>query len=173
MPTYRDWSPAVALMLAVAFASSAYAADAAHTRVIGTDLVQLQLQTPQPFFNATELTAKRPAAGLQIEGGSTPVKPDAATNPTQHLSVQVLNRNDGQVVSDARVTMKYGPVDDKGRPTGPQVEVPIVVTQAVAQGVGQGPTSTSYGNNVTMPPGRYQVFVTVNDEPSVFTITVN
>lgn len=169
MRTYRDWSPAVALMLAVAFASSAHAADAAHSRVVGTELVQLQLQTPQPFFNATELTAKHITAGLQIEGGATPVKPDAASSPNQHLSVQVLNRNDGQVVSDARVTMKYGPVDAKGRPTGPQVEVPVVVTQAI----GKGPTSTSYGNNVTMPPGRYQVIVTINDEPSVFTIAVN
>jgi hypothetical protein len=169
MRTYRDWSPAAALMLAVAFASSAHADDVTRKRVVGADLVQLQLLAVQPFFSEKDVAAKHITEGLQIEGGATPVMPDAASNPNHQLAVQVLDRDTGQVVSDARVTMKFGPIDDKGRPTGAQIEVPVVVTQAI----GQGPTSTRYGNNVTMPEGRYQVYVTVNDEPGLFAITAN
>jgi len=33
---------------------------------------------------------------------------------------------------------------------------------------GKGAASTHYGNNVTMPPGRYRVDVTVNGAKTVF-----
>jgi len=41
------------------------------------------------------------------------------------------------------------------------------------QAIGGGPKSTHYGNNVTMPPGRYNVSVTVNNRTANFAITVS
>jgi len=171
MRTYRDWSPAVALMLAVAaaFASSAHADDVMRRRVVGPDIVELQLLPPEPFFSQKDVTAKHITEGREIERGSIPVMPDADSKPNHQLVLQVLDRKTGQVVSNANVTVKFGPVDDKGRPTGAQVDVPVVVTQAI----GQGPTSTRYGNNVTLPEGQYRIIVTVNAEPTVFGITAD
>ncbi len=169
MRTYRDWSPAVALMLAVAYAPSAHADDVMRRRVVGPDIVELQLLAPEPFFSQKDVTAKHITQGREIEGGAIPVMPDADSKPNYQLVLQVLDRKTGQVVSNATVTMKFGPVDDKGRAVGGQVDVPVVVTQAI----GQGPTSTRYGNNVTLPEGQYHIIVTVNAEPTVFGITVN
>ena len=39
------------------------------------------------------------------------------------------------------------------------------------QAIGKGPLSTHYGNNVTMPAGRYSVTVTVNDKKATFGVT--
>jgi hypothetical protein len=164
MRTYRDWSPAVALMLAVTFAPSAHGDDVMRRRVVGSDIVELQVLATQPFFSEKDVTTKHITDGREIEGGSDPVMPDADSKPNHQLVLEVLDRNTGQVVSNARVTMKFGPVDDTGRPIGAQVQVPVVVTQAI----GQGPTSTRYGNNVTMPDGLYHIIVTVNAEPTIF-----
>jgi hypothetical protein len=168
MRTYRDWSPAVALMLAIAFAPSAHAADA--TKISGSFRVELQVLPAEPFFSKEEVAAKHITEGMEIEGGAAPVMPDAASHPNHHLIVQLFNKGTGQVVTNATVAMKFGPIDDKGRPAGALVDVPVVVMQAI----GKGPSSTHYGNNVTMPAGRYRVLVTVNnDVPAHFIITAS
>lgn len=94
---------------------------------------------------------------------------DADSHPNHHLVAHIFRRRTGAVVTDARVTMSFVPVDAKGRPTGAPTDVPVVVMQAV----GAGPTSTHYGNNVTMAPGRYNVVVNVNDKRLVFPVTVS
>ena len=37
--------------------------------------------------------------------------------------------------------------------------------------ISKGLVSTHYGNNVTMPPGHYNVTVAVNDQKAVFAVT--
>jgi hypothetical protein len=163
MRTYRDWAPAVALMLAVVFASSAHA-EVMGRRIIGPLRVELQLQAAQPFFSKEDVTAKNITEGMEIVSGSAPVMPDAASRPNHLLVVQVFNRKTGEAVTHATVTMRFGPVDNNGHPAGADVEVPIVVMEAI----GKGPSSTRYGNNVTMPASHYQVYATVNGEAAVF-----
>ena len=60
--------------------------------------------------------------------------------------------------------MSFTSLDRKGKYVGAPIEVPVVVMQAI----GQGPSSTHYGNNVTMPAGRYKITVTVNGMTAVF-----
>jgi hypothetical protein len=163
MRTYRDWSPAVALMLAIAFAPSAHAADAMHTKISGPYRVELQVLPAEPFFSKEEVTAKHITEGMEIEGGAAPVMLDAASHPNHHLIVQLFSRQTDQVATNATVDMKFGPLDDKGHPAGALVEVPIVVMQAI----GKGPSSTHYGNNVTMPARRYRVLVSINNDVPV------
>ena len=67
------------------------------------------------------------------------------------------------------MTMRFASFDRKGNPVGTPIEVPVVVMQAI----GKGPSSTHYGNNVTMPAGRYKVTVTVGGRMAVFTVTVS
>ena len=74
-----------------------------------------------------------------------------------------------QAATDATVTMSFASLDRKGHAAGAPTEVPVVVMQAI----GKGPASTHYGNNVTMPPGRYKVTVAVNGKTAVFAVTAS
>jgi len=76
--------------------------------------------------------------------------------------VHVFDKKTRQAVTDATVTMSFASLDRKGSPTGGAIAVPVVVMQAI----GKGPASTHYGNNVTMPAGRYKVTVSVNGPDS-------
>lgn len=163
MRMYRNWAPAVALMLAGAFASSAHA-DVVGRRNVGSLRVELKLQAAEPFFSKQDVMAKNIAKGMEIVRGQAPATLDAAAGPNHLLVLQVFNKQTGQVVTDATVTMRVGPVGKSGHPAGSQVEIPVVVMQAI----GKGPTSTLYGNNVAMPASQYQVYATVNGDAAVF-----
>ena len=106
---------------------------------------------------------------MEIEGGAAPVMLDAASHPNHHLIVHVFDKKTGQALTDATVTMKFASMNGKGGPAGAPVDVPVVVMQAI----GKGPSSTHYGNNVTMPAGRYQVTVTVNGKTTVFRVSAS
>ena len=83
--------------------------------------------------------------------------------------MHVFDKETRQAVTDATVTMSFASLGRKGNPPGTPIEVPVVVMQAI----GKGPSSTHYGNNVTMPAGRYKVTVTVNSQMAVFDVTVS
>ena len=157
-----------ALMTAIAHAGSASAADVMSTKRIGSYRVELHVLPAEPFFSRQEVAAKHLTEGMEIEGGASPVMLDAPSHPNHHLVVHVFDKRTGQALADAAVTMNFVPLDRRGSPEGTAVEVPVVVMQAI----GKGPPSTHYGNNVTMPAGRYQVNVTVNGKKVVFTTTV-
>jgi hypothetical protein len=163
MRTYRDWAPAVALMLAGAFASSAHA-DVMGRRNVGSLRVELQLQPAEPFFSKEDVAAKNIAKGMEIVRGQAPVMLNATSGPNRLLVLQVFNKQTGQVVTDATVTMRVGPIGKNGHPAGAQVEIPVVVMQTI----GKGPSSTRYGNNVSLPASQYQVYATVNGDAAVF-----
>ena len=148
----------------IAVAVSASAADVMRTKTVGTYRVELHLLPAEPFFSKEDVATKHPKEGMEIEGGATPVMLDAASHPNHHLVVHIFDTKTGQAITDATVTMSFTSLDRKGKYVGAPIEVPVVVMQAI----GQGPSSTHYGNNVTMPAGRYKVTVTVNGMTAVF-----
>jgi hypothetical protein len=91
---------------------------------------------------------------MLVVRGARPVQPNDPAHPNHHLVVHVYDAVTGHPVLDAKVEMIVaGPF-----PATRRTRVPIVEMQAV----GGGAKSTHYGNNVTLQPGRYTVFVTVN-----------
>ena len=169
MRAYVSWFSTVALASATVVATSALAADVMRTDTIGDYRVELHVLPAEPFFSKADVTAKRLKEGMEIEGGATPVMLDAASHPNHHLVVHVFDRKSHQAITDATVTMRFASFDRKDNPVGTPIEVPVVVMQAI----GKGPSSTHYGNNVTMPAGRYKVTVTVGGRMAVFTVTVS
>ena len=123
----------------------------------------------EPFFTKDEIAAKHVKEGMRLEGGAAPVPLDAPSHPNHHLVVHVFDQKSGQALTDAKVTLRFAPLDDKGKAVGASVEVPVVIMQAI----GKGPSSTHYGNNVTMPAGRYQVTAAANGTTAVFDVAVS
>jgi hypothetical protein len=169
MRTYATWFLAVALVSATAVAGSAFALDVMRTKTARAYRVELHVLPAEPFFSKEDVAVKHVKDGMEVEGGATPVMLDAASHPNHHLVVHVFGGKTRQAITDATVTMSYAPLDRKGVPASARVEVPVVVMQAI----GKGPSSTHYGNNVTMSPGRYQVTVFVNGEKAVFGVTAS
>jgi hypothetical protein len=157
------WS-ALALIMVAFVPSATYAADVMQTKTLGDYRIELHLLPAEPFFTQADVSGKQVKEGMEIEGGATPVMADADSRPNHHLVVHVFDKKTRQAVTDATVTMRFASLDRKGNPAGEPVEVPVVIMQAI----GHGPSSTHYGNNVTMPPGRYRVTVAVGDQSAVF-----
>lgn len=84
-------------------------------------------------------------------------------------AIDVFDKKTGKVVTDATVTMSFVALDAKDKTAGAAAVVPVVIMQAI----GKGPASTHYGNNVTMPAGRYRVTVTVNGSNAVFAVAAS
>ena len=169
MLTYGKWLFVAALMPAVAVAVCASAADVMRTKTVGAYRVELHVLAAEPFFSKEDVAAKQVKEGMEIEAGATPVMPEAASHPNHHLVVHVFDKKTRQALTDATVTMSFVSLDRKGNPAGTPIEVPVVVMQAI----GKGPSSTHYGNNVTMPAGRYKVTVSVNGQTAVLGVTAS
>ena len=155
---------ALTLTIVALAPSAAYAADLMQTKAVGEYRVELHLLPAEPFFSQADVAAKHLKEGMEIEGGAAPVTPDGDSHANHHLVVHVFNKKTRQPITDATVTMSFASLDSKGNPAGEPVEVPVVVMQAI----GQGPSSTHYGNNVTMPAGRYRITVTIDGQSAVF-----
>jgi hypothetical protein len=168
MRPLRVWPQIAACFFAVAGAVSAQA-DVMQTKSAGTYKVELHVLPAEPFFSKDDVANKHLTEGMAIEGGATPVAPGADSHPNHHLVVHIHDTQTGKVIVDATVTMNFVPLDAKGNPVGTPVDVPIVVMQAI----GGGPASTHYGNNVTMPAGRYGVVVTVNGKSVRFVVAAS
>lgn len=169
MRTSKIWFLAACLTPAVVLSAAANAADAMRTKTVGPYRVELHVLPAEPFFSKEDVAAKHVKEGMEIEGGAAPVMLDAASHPNHHLIVHVFDKKTGKVLTDATVTMKFASLNSKGSPAGAPVDVPVVVMQAI----GKGPSSTHYGNNVTMRAGRYQVTVTVNGKTTVFRVSAS
>jgi hypothetical protein len=167
MRALESWFAVSTFVLAIASIGSANAADVMQTKNVGPYKVELHVLPAEPFFSKQEVVDKRVKEGMEVEGGATPVTLDAASHPNHHLVVHVFDKTTGKAVTDATVTVNFTALDAKGNASGAPNEVPVVIMQAI----GKGPASTHYGNNVTMPAGRYNVAVTVNGDKGAFTIT--
>jgi hypothetical protein len=170
MRTFGKWSSIAACVpeicgAVIAGAVAAHAADVMQTKTAGAYRVELHVLPAEPFFSKADVAAKNVKEGMEIEGGAAPVAPDADSHPNHHLVVHVFDSKTGQAATDATVTMSFASLKLGGAPS----DVPVVIMQAV----GRGPASTHYGNNVTMPPGRYSVTVTVNGQKAVFAVTAS
>ena len=167
MPRYAKCFAIAVLTPAMTFLESANAADAMRAKTVGPYTVELHVLPAEPFFTKEDVAAKHVKEGMEIEGGASPVMLDAASHPNHHLVVHVFDKKTQQAIADATVTMNFAPLV-KGTANTP-VEVPVVVMQAI----GKGPSSTHYGNNVSMPAGPYKITVTVNDQPTDFDVTAS
>jgi hypothetical protein len=168
MRTYGKWLFTAALVTASGIVVSTNAADVMQAKTVGAYRVELHVLPAEPFFSKEEVAAKRVKEGMEIEGGAAPVMLDAASHPNHHLVVHVFDQKRGQALTNAKVTLHFTMLDDKGKAVGSSFDVPVVIMQAI----GKGASSTHYGNNVTMPAGRYQVTATANGEMAVFDVTV-
>ncbi len=169
MRTFEKWPLIAALASAIGGAVAANAADVMQTKTVEAYRVELHVLPAEPFFSKADVAAKNVKEGMEIEGGAAPVAPDADSHPNHHLVVHVFDKQTAKVVTDATVTMNFVALDAKGNPAGTAAEVHIVLMQAI----GKGPASTHYGNNVTMPAGRYSVTVTVNGQKAVFAVAAS
>ncbi|HVO67693.1 MAG TPA: hypothetical protein VMT12_14550 [Syntrophales bacterium] len=131
--------------------------------------VELHVLPAEPFFTADEVAVSHVKEGMLIVGGAKPIATDAASHPNRHLVVHIFDAKTGKAITNATVSMNFQLLDDKGKPNGAVVDVPVVVMQAF----GQGPQSTHYGNNVAMPNGNYSIAVTVNGLKTEFRAAVS
>jgi hypothetical protein len=168
MRTHLIWFAVYVLMLAVTSVGTTKAADVTRTKTVGPYKAELHVLPAEPFFSKEDVAAKHLKEGMEIEGGANPVMLDAASRPNHHLVVHVFDRKTHKTLTNATVTMKFAPLGD-GPSTAAAVEVPVVVMQAI----GKGPSSTHYGNNVSMPAGRYDVTVTINGQPTDFSVNAS
>jgi hypothetical protein len=169
MRSLGQWTLIATAMVVMLIGAAANAADVTQTKTVGPYRIELNVYPAEPFFTKQEVADKHVQNGMEIEGGAAPVAMDAASHPNHHLVVHVFDKQGGKAETAASVTMRFEPVDSKGKSAGAAQEVPVVIMQAI----GKGPQSTHYGNNVTMPAGRYRVTVTVNGKQVVFIISAS
>jgi hypothetical protein len=141
MLKHRKWLLTAAVVGATAVAIPANAEDVMSAKTVGAYHLELHVLPAEPFFSKEDVAAKHVKEGMEIEGGATPVTPDAASHPNHHLVVHVFDRKTRQAVTDATVTMSFASLDRRRSSPGGQIEVPVVVMQAI----GKGPASTHYG----------------------------
>ena len=170
---YRTIVAALAYIVVVAFAAPAQAKAVKITHKAGGYAVELNLLGAEPFGTAMagmpgmsegHMSEGHMGMVMIAKSGADPVPMDAPSHPNHHLVVHVYDAVSHKPVADATVTMSFTPLDASGKAAGAATPVPVVVMEAS----GKGAASTHYGNNVTMPPGRYRVDVTVNGAKTVF-----
>ena len=163
------------LLLAAAFivmilcVVSVRAGDMMKTATMDGLRVELHVLPAEPFFTADEVAVSHVKEGMLVMGGAKPIAIDAASHPNHHLVVHIFYAKTGKAITNATVSMNFQLLDNKGKPNGAIVDVPVVVMQAV----GQGPQSTHYGNNVVMPNGIYSIVVTVNGKKTEFRMALS
>jgi uncharacterized protein involved in high-affinity Fe2+ transport len=97
-------------------------------------------------------------AEMMRDSGADANQMNGPMHPNHHLVAFV--KKDGRPVEDAKVAISYRKLSDK---TGAWTDLPVVRMHMN----GMGLDSTHYGNNVNLPPGKYEVRVTVNGETPV------
>jgi hypothetical protein len=168
MESYLNRLLKIAIGLSLMFAAGATAGNVMKSKTVDGMRIELHLLPAEPFFTADEAALKHVSEGMLIMSGAAPVPPDAEPRPTHHLVAHVFNTKTGKAITDAAVDMNFQLLDNKGKPSGAAVNVPVVAMQAI----GKGAQSTHYGNNVTMASGSYAVTVMVNGKKAEFKVTV-
>ena len=138
------------------------------TATTGGLRLELHVLPAEPFYTAAQVEADPALEGMLTVGGAEPLGLDAKPRPNHHLIVHVFDAKTGKPLSDAKVTMKYRPLDAAGKPQGHWETVPVVVMQVI----GKGPETTHYGNNVVLPDGHWAVTVTANGNTAEFDVSI-
>ncbi len=168
MRGFAKLSLLTALVLLGGSISANAAADITQRRTVAAYRVELHITAPQPILSKQEAADKQIKNGMEIVRGAAPVAPDAASRPNRHLAVSVIRRRPRRVVTDATITISVVPINAKGKADDTPKDVPVVVMQQI----GKGAPSTRYGNNVTMPAGRYNVTVMIKGKRLVFVVSL-
>lgn len=157
------WASGV-LVLALAVGAAAQSltqhADTAHYRLT------LVMGPVERMYTTEEVATMHPRTGEVMTGGMMAMGGEMGTSMAmdmRHLEVHVLSRATGAVVTTARCQITI-----LDRRAGKRTEVPV----ATMHGVAEGPKDWHYGNNVSMPPGAYDVTVVVNGERATFHVTI-
>jgi hypothetical protein len=103
-------------------------------------------------------------AAMTWDGGAQPVKESGKENPNHHL-VAFVKRN-GKPVTDAKVDIRYRRTSPKEAPSWQ--DLPVARMHVSDKGM----STTHYGNNVELAPGRYSVKVDVNGKETMLDITL-
>lgn len=122
------------------------------TKHVGNSTVTVKLLPAETF---THVVSPSTRGEMDVLGG--PGHPVPASKANYHLVVFV--RHDGQPVTDAKVNIRYrlkAPRHAAWR------KVPVVRMDIAGKGI----STTHYGNNVLLKPGKYDVDVEVNDNPA-------
>ena len=157
----RSLSLASTVLLVLATAGIAQAAEQqaiSKTQQAGPYSVTLKVLPPESFMGSN--------AEMAWDGAAKPVALGAPANPNHHL-VAFIER-DGEPVENTDVGIVY---ERKGSTSGWQT-LPVARMHVA----GKGPSTTHFGNNVTLEPGDYQARVTVNGKDSAtfeFTLPVS
>jgi len=139
-----------------------------HTQVVGQYRFELEVLPPEPFYTKTQVESEHIKKGMLVIRGAAPVQPGANSHPDHHLVVHLFDEASGKAVTGAQVTMRYQRLTQDGEPAGPATRVPVTEMQVI----GKGPSTTHYGNNVTLPSGSYQVTIEANNTTAKFAIKV-
>jgi hypothetical protein len=125
-------------------------------QMAGPYRVVLGLLPAEPFYTADQVRQQHVVDGMVAVAGALPVPPHASAHPNHHLVFHIFDAA-GHAVQGAHVTIVYASAPGDANAIAP-THLPVVEMQAA----GKGPESTHYGNNVALPPGTYDVTVTVN-----------
>jgi hypothetical protein len=128
----------------------------------------LQIGPGEEMYSKADAAKMHPASGeIMVSGTMADMSgmqmQQGMAMDTRHLEVHVTDRATGRVVTNA--TCRITVMDDA---TGKARVVPA----GAMYGVKEGPSDWHYGNNVTMPPGRYTITVVVNGEQAIFRVTI-
>ncbi len=168
MIKYFTIAAAAVVALGIFARSSAAKPEAEHTRVVGPYRFELEVLPPEPFYTKTQVESEHVKKGMLVIRGAVPVQPGANSHPDHHLVVHLFDKTSGKAVTGAQVTMRYQELAQDGEPSGPATRLPVTEMQVI----GKGPSTTHYGNNVTLPSGSYQVTIEANNTTATFTIKV-
>jgi len=116
----------------------------------------------EPMYSQAEAAKTHPTSGMIVTGGPMQMPMSGMTMSTRHVVVHVYSLATGKVVTTATCTITV-----VNRSTGMRMAVPVATMYSAEQ----GPSSWHYGNNVTLPPGAYDVIATANGERVTFHVT--
>lgn len=162
--SFRILVPLFAAMVSTAFAAEMaplkQEAQTAHYRL------ELQIGPAEKMFTPAEVAAKHLTEGEVMVGGMMSMgMASMAVNmgDTRHLEVHVYALDTGAVVTDAKLRIVV---------RGASSKKAQMVSATKMYGIKEGPSDTHYGDNVSLPPGNYEVEVTVNGDKAAFKIAI-
>jgi len=154
-----------AVVLALLLPGVAFAAGAGMmTQQAQTEHYRLVLGVgpAEPMYSKAEAAKTHPPSGMIVTGGQMPKAMSGTAMDARHVVVHVYSLPTRKVVTTATCTITV-----VNRGTGTRMAVPIATMYSAAQ----GPSSWHYGNNITMPPGAYDIIATANVERATCHVT--
>lgn len=124
------------------------------TKTVGAYTITLKVLPAEPFVSPSKAQKKANTGEMVNAGGAKPVQPESSKKPNHHLVVFL--KKHGKPVESAHVRMRYTKAKSQHSKI---VQVPVNRMWVA----GKGRKTMHFGNNVNMPPGKYVVYVVVNN----------